>query len=248
MAKYYGWQNVPTIQFKEIISELIDAKEEQKSLMLIASTGIGKTNAINAFASKQKRCCYTVTLGDSFSLKHLLNDLLSQMGQEEIMYTCKRYIGIRRITQFLKEKYEEGETPIIILDEAENCRIPALKAIKEIYDLVHKYCSIVLIGTEQLIHQINKKAMGQSIPQLRRRFKAGTRFITPFNKSKDMKPFFNALIPNEEDLKDMLISLCDNYGELHDYLDPFLRYCDKRNLTPNEKNFRLYHKIPSQLK
>lgn len=31
MAKYSGWQNFPTIQFKEIIYELEDAKDEQKT-------------------------------------------------------------------------------------------------------------------------------------------------------------------------------------------------------------------------
>lgn len=59
-----------------------------------------------------------------------------------------------------------------------------------------------------------------------------------------MKPFFDLHIPKELDLQDLLIELCDNYGELHDYLHRFLQHCDKKNLPVTEQNFRLYHKIP----
>ena len=101
---------------------------------------------------------------------------------------------------------------------------------------------------DQLIAAMNKRSESQSIPQLRRRFKAGTRFITSFNKGRDLKPFFDLHIPGLHDLQDLLISICDNYGELHDYLDPFLKHCAKKNLAPSEEIFRLYHKIPKTKK
>lgn len=246
--KYNGWQNIPTIQFKEVISELIEAKEEQKATMIIASTGLGKTNAIKAFMTKNGKHTYLVTLGDSYNLPTLLNEVLEIFGLTLHNWRNGKHIALRKISARLREIYEEGFHPLFILDEAENARIPVLKAIKELYDAIAGECGIVLIGTDQLIGQLNKKQMGQSVPQLRRRFKAGTRHITPFNKAKDMKPFFDAFIPNEPDLQDLLIQICDNYGELHDYLDPFLKHCDKRNIAASEANFRLYHKIPKHIK
>lgn len=246
MAKYEGWKNFPTIQFKEIINELAEAKEEKRNLMIIANTGIGKSNAIKAFQAKNPKHTYVFTLGDSYNLMVLLNEVLAVFGLNTHLWKNAKNKSLTKISQRLNELHEEGHQPVFILDEAENARIPVLKAIKELYDTISGKCGIVLIGTDQLIMQLNKKAAGQSLPQLRRRFKAGTRHITPFNKAKDMKPFFEAFIPAEKDLQDLLIQLCDNYGELHDYLHPFLTNCNKRNIQPTEAAFRLYHKIPKR--
>ncbi|MEQ1677885.1 MAG: ATP-binding protein [Chitinophagaceae bacterium] len=244
--KYNGWQNFPTIQFKEIISELADAKEEPKALMLIADTGLGKSNAIKAFTTKKPVNVFVFTLGDSYNLIMLLNEICTALGIPPYSIGTKNFkcLALRRISDKLNELGSEGRSPVIILDESENARIPVLKFSKELYDAVIENCSIVLIGTIQLIGQLNKKSQSQSIPQLRRRFKAGTRFITPFNKVKDMKPFFEAYIPDQPDVQDLLIQLCDNYGELHDYLHPFLVHCSKKNIEPTEAAFRLFHKIP----
>ena len=244
MKKYTGWQNFPTIQFKEIISELVEAKDEHRNLMIIADTGIGKSNAIKAFQAKNPKHTYVFTLGDSYNLMVLLNEILAIFGLNTHRWKNAKNDSLRKISQRLNDLADEGAKPVFILDETENARIPVLKAIKELYDAIAGKCGIVLIGTDQLVSQLNKKATGQSLPQLRRRFKAGTRFITPFNKAKDMKLFFETYIPQQHDLQDLLIQLCDNYGELHDYLHPFLMHCDKKNIEPTEAAFRLYHKIP----
>lgn len=244
MAKYNGWQNFPTIQFKEVIAELVEAKEEQRALMIIADTGLGKSNAIKAFLAKNPEHTYVFTLGDSYNLPTLLNEVLQVFGMTMHNWRNAKHIALRKISNALTDVYDAGHRPVIIMDEAENARIPVLKAIKELYDAIIGKCGLVLIGTSQLTHQLEKKAEGKSVPQLRRRFKAGTRHITPFNKGRDMKAFFEFYIPGDEDLKDLLIQLCDNYGELHDYLDSFLRHCSKKNMKPTEEAFRLYHKIP----
>lgn len=243
MAKYSGWRNFPTMQFREIIAELEEAKDEQKALMLIADTGLGKTNAIKTFQAKGGKHTYVFTLGDSYNLMVLLNEVLAVFGLNVHRWKNAKNASLKKISERLNEIAEDGGKPVFILDEAENARIPVLKAVKELYDAIVGKCGLVLIGTDQLVSQLNKKAQGQSLPQLRRRFKAGTRYISEFNKTRDMKPFFDAYI-SDEDLKDLLIQLCDNYGELHDYLDPFLRHCDRKNIKPTADAFRLYHKIP----
>ena len=80
MAKYAGWRNFPTMQFKEIIAELEEAKKEQKSLMIIANTGDGKSNAIAAFIKANPRNTYLVTLGDSYNLMAVLSELQEKLG------------------------------------------------------------------------------------------------------------------------------------------------------------------------
>ncbi|MGQ0739092.1 MAG: AAA family ATPase [Bacteroidota bacterium] len=245
-AKYNGWQNLPTIQSKEILTELLEAKEDKKALMLIADTGVGKSNSIKMFQQKKPKHTYVITLGDTYGLIAVLNELQLLLGLPVFSGKNSKHSSLRQISKELNRLAEDGADPIIILDEAENAKIQTLKAIKQLYDAVADNCSIVMIGTHQLTDALNRKSFGQSIPQLRRRFKAGTRLITAFNKAKDMKPFFDLYIPKEPDLQDLLIELCDNYGELHDYLHRFLHHCDKRNVAPTEQNFRLYHKIPKR--
>lgn len=248
--KYTGWPNVPTLQFKEIIAELEEAKDDQRAIMMIAPTGSGKSHAIKAFTTKNTNHVYVFTLGDSYNLNALLNEIIEALGLNRLSPTNKeaRYYSLRKIKEKLVELGQAGHKPMLIFDEAENARIPMLKAFKELYDAVIEYCSIVLIGTDQLIFQLNKKSVGQSLPQLRRRFKAGTRFITPVNKEKDFKRFFELLIPKVPDLQDLLLSISNNYGELHDYLEPVLKKCDKKSIPVTEQIFRLHHKIPKTQK
>lgn len=244
--KYEGWKIIQTRQSKEILTELLEAKEEKRASMIIANTGEGKSTAIQQFLKVKNKGTYHITLGDSYTLPHLFNEIRTLIGLPARSLSTRDYkfITVRQISQKINELAKDGYNPCIILDEAENARIPVLKAVKEIYDAVIRNCGIVLIGTNQLLGQLNKKALGQSIPQVRRRFKAGTRLITPFSKSKDLQPFFDMYIAKEPALQDLLIQLCDNYGELHDYLDPVLRYCAKKNQPISEEIFRLYHKLP----
>ena len=243
---YTGWQNIATIQFKEIISELVDAKDEKKAIMLIAETGAGKTSTIRQFEQKRPKHTYRITLGDSYNLHVLLNKMQEILGLPVYKGKNSKHISLRDIINKLTAIQNEGGDPVFILDEAENSRVNVFKAIKELYDGVEGKCGIVLIGTPQLTDALNKRSAGQSIPQLRRRFKAGTRYITPFSKIRDLKSFFELHIPKEKDLQDLLIELCDNYGELHDYLDPFLKHCSKKDVMPTEQAFRFYHKIPKR--
>ncbi len=244
--KYQGWKNVQTQQSREILTELIETKADARASMIISNTGDGKTTAIRLFKQKEPNHTYIFTLGDSYSLRSLLDEMhkaLGIVGDYKYRHNDYRRHAMQRIAQRILEIAAEGESPILIFDEAEHARIPVLKAFKELYDHIIMHCGIVLIGTHQLIQQLEKKSLGQSIPQLKRRFKAGTRFVTTFNKSKDMRPFFDLYV-KDLDLRDTLVNICDNYGELHDYLDPFLRHCDKKGIEPTDAAFRLYHKIP----
>jgi len=246
MKTYTGWQDIPTLQSKEIISELMECKDHCRAAMIISETGLGKTNAIRLFKLAKPKHTYVITVGDTYTLTSMLQELMEKLGL--VVYGGKnsKYICLRDISKKLNELGQQGETPLIIIDEAENSKINMLKACKQLYDAVIQNCSIVLIGTNQLITVMNKKSESQSIPQLRRRFKAGTRYISPINKARDFKPFFDLYIPGELDLQDLLMYCCDNYGELHDYLDPVLRYAAGKNESITEKLFRFFHKLPKQ--
>lgn len=248
--KYTGWQPVKTIQSKEILAELIEARENQVAKLIISDTGLGKTNTIKLFKATKPDHTYVITVGDSFKINDVLDEILIQMGLYKESKQWELAARIRHklseIASALKEINKKGERPIIIIDEAENFKPNSLRMMKELYDYIIESCSIVLIGTEQILDTIfNRRRRNRTgVPQLWRRFKAGTRHITPLDKARDFAPFFKLYIPDESDLQDLLIEQCENFGELHDYLDPLLRYCANNSKPLTEELFRFYHKIP----
>ncbi len=236
------WAQLPTIQSKEILSELMEAKEEPMAKMIIASTGLGKTNSIKMFQQKYKNV-YVITLGASYNLQTLMWEVAAAIEAEVFEGKNSRHRQLRAISSRLNELADNK--PVLILDEFENATIPVLKSIKQLYDAVSDNASIVLIGTEQLLHQLEKKSISQSMPQLRRRFKAGTRIITPIKKARDFKLFFDKYIPNNKDVQDLLLQLADNYGELCDFLYRALSSAKSKNKELTAEYFCFYHKIPN---
>lgn len=249
MKKYTGWQVLATRQSKEILTELIEAKESQKALLLISNTGLGKSHTIKLFKKQNPAHTYVITVGNSYKLHDVVNEIVSILGISDRYNSRTHHVRekLNSIAEKLQYIQAQGGAPMIILDEAENLMPATLKMLKELYDAVIEYCSVVLIGTEQILDSmLNRKHKNrQSVPQLWRRFKAGTRYISALNKQRDFKQFFDLYIPGDAALQALLIELCENYGELHDYLEPALRRADKKQQPLTEELFRLVHKLPA---
>lgn len=142
----------------------------------------------------------------------------------------------------MKELKRSGHQPQIILDEAENLKLPVIKSLKAIYDFCNGYASITLIGTQQLIDDLikMKKKNRGGVPQFYRRIKASIRNVST---AFDFTPFFEKHNV-EKPLRRLLVDLCENYGELHDYLEPALREADERDEPLTEELFRLIYNLP----
>lgn len=245
---YKGWKDVETIQLKEILHYLQDAKKHRKALLLVNNTGMGKSHVSKLFYKTIPDHTYVITVGYSYKLIDVLNELCKLLGVQLLeakAHVQNVRIKLEAIAAKLHDIRRKGGKPVIILDEAENLLPAVLKMIKELYDAIIRDCSIVLIGTEQILDSIlnRKNKNRQSVPQLWRRFKAGTKYIIPLNKARDFKAFFEMHIPQLPDLQDLLLELCDNYGELHDYLHPVLCYCAEKQTAISVKLFCRYHNI-----
>ncbi|MGN7787386.1 AAA family ATPase [Niabella sp. 22666] len=244
---YAGWRNMPTIQSKEIITELIDAKENCQARLLISETGLGKSHSVQLFNVTRPNHTYIITVGDSWKPVDLVDAMMTALGINQYMKHRERQLNrkIQKVAEKVKQLKASGAEPVFVIDEAENLRPAFLKMIKEIYDAIIKYCSLVLIGTpfimESLLNTRSKNRMGA--PQTYRRFKAGIRYISPINKARDFTPFFNEYLSGCNDVQDLLLENADNYGELHDFLEPLLRRCKKNGEQPSAKLFKMIHKI-----
>jgi DNA transposition AAA+ family ATPase len=253
MQQTFIWKTITTPQFEEIIGALKAAKFSSNAAMIIAQTGNGKSHAVNSFCKKHSDHTFRITVSDLYRKEDIIGELAVLLGIEtkdkEYRYQTIK-VRLDNIGKELIRLHSEGHKPQVIFDEAENMKITPLKMIKALYDLVKDKCSIVLIGTDQLLNSmyINKwKRNRNSLPQLYRRFKAGLKVLSPINKDKDYEPFFK-LYNVPAGLQRLLITISDNYGDFQDYLEPTIRECTEQAKPLTEEFFRIKFNMPDTTK
>jgi hypothetical protein len=228
------WDLVETPQYVQIYTELLDARSSGRVKMLIGETGCGKTYTINRFIIENPVDSYRITVSSLHNLNNIINELCDLLN---LSVTSSRVSNLKKIAHKFCNIRLDGGNPILILDEMENLRIPALKMLKALYDAIRDYCPIVLIGTSQLSNKLDflSEKDVEGIPQFARRFKAGRRDILPINK-RSFAPFLDKV--SDDDLRVLIESLASNYGELNDFIEPALREAARNGEELTEESFR----------
>lgn len=230
------WQTVMTKQMQVIIDGLTTAKETGRTTTLICNTGMGKTYAVEKFIHENPKHTYLITISSLLKLHDVVNILLRLLGLPEKGSKAMRMISI---IMKLREIKRNGGKALLIFDEGENMELSLIKMMKGLYDGLSGYASIAVIGTDQLQAKMLslKNSNRDAGPQYYRRFKAGVRIV---NSVPNFEPFFDLFVP-EKGLQKLLNNICDNYGELHDYLEPALREADARGVELTEMFFRVMY-------
>jgi DNA transposition AAA+ family ATPase len=213
------WKTLPTSQLTQTIAILEEAKENAYTRVVIGETGSGKSLAKELFRRKHPTSVITVTVGSQDSLSALLDKVCKALRvPHQGRHKSQK---IRDISLALQGIFHHGHKPQLIFDESEYLRPAALCSIKEFYDYLDEYCSIILIGTSQLTDEIEKlrKQDKKGIPQLYRRIKFGIRKLPSIDRT--FTDFLNDI--TDRGLKTFLRRECANYGELHDVLVPSIR-------------------------
>lgn len=230
-------KHVDTLQYNQIYSELLDAKVTGRVKIIISKSGFGKTYTVSQFLKHQPSNSHKITLSSLYKLPDVLNELC-EIFNVDLSRAYSNHTRLKNVATKIRAKKENGALPIIIFDEAENAAVPTLRMLKAFYDLVHEHCSIVLIGTPELLRKLDrmrdKDVEGMS--QFYRRFKAGIREFTLINKEKHFAPFLENI--EDKNLRILLTTLSDNYGELTDYIGHSLREADRMGLPLTEQLFR----------
>lgn len=232
------WTTQQTQQFKGILAALTDAKANAETTILIGETGCGKTYTCKLFAQKNPTEVFIVKVGSCDNIGDLIDKVLAQL-KITVQFKSKSS-KLRLIAQTMRNMSENGQEPVLIFDEAEYMKQPALCAIKELYDALNTWCAIVLIGTEQLVSNIEKlkNRNKAGIPQLYRRIRYRMRPLPKIDRN--YKDFLNGIEPN---LKKWLQKNCDNYGELHDVLVPAMREAERTNQELTEDFVKMILRI-----
>lgn len=221
-VKQTFWKVQPTEQLVEIIGILEDAREYGYTNTIVGDTGCGKTHAIELFRQKFPADTFVVTVSQLDKIGDILDKILDAMKLPEAKGNAKK---MKTIIGKLIDLKRDGRKPTLILDECEYMKQPALCAIKEFYDGLHRACAIVMVGHHQLINNIERlrRKSKDGIPQLYRRIKFGIRTLAPIDRSYTL--FLEGI--EDKALRKFLQRECDNYGELHDVLVPAQREAER---------------------
>jgi type II secretory pathway predicted ATPase ExeA len=82
---------------------------------------------------------------------------MQHIKQYARLHTYSLKNRVDKIIAKLREIKMNGGQPIVIFDEAENLEISVLKMIKALFDALKDYCSLVMIGTPQLLEKLTNK-------------------------------------------------------------------------------------------
>ncbi len=229
LAEYVGvsvkkeyWKTVVTPQMERILVSLQVAKENGETNLIIGETGCGKSYVCDLFRRKYPADTYIITISQTDNIGDIIEKVISAL---KISVSAKTKSGkISEICRYLSDRRSDGQEPQLIFDESEYMKQPALCAMKSLYDNLHKVCSIVLVGTDQLLTHLEqmKRKNKDGIPQFCRRVKFGVRRLEPIDRR--FPGFLDDI--NDKELVRFLMSTCDNYGELHDVLVPAKREAD----------------------
>lgn len=230
LEKQY-WSTVPTIQLRQTLAALEDAKEYGYTKLIIGETGCGKTFTTDLFVQNHPIDTFKITVSQQDTIGDLIDKVMDKLNLPSAKSRSKR---LNEIVKHMKNLRHQGFNPMLIFDEAEYMKQPALCAMKEFYDTLQNVCSIIMVGTSQLIKNIEKmkKKNKEGIPQFYRRIKFG--IITLPVIDKTFKEFLNII--EDKSLQQFIRANCDNYGELHDVIVPAMREADRLN-EPLTENF-----------
>lgn len=238
LTKSY-WKTQATPQLTTIIATLQDAKEFGTTNLIIAETGSGKSHTIDLIQRKYPADTFIVKVGSTDNLSDLIDKIIDVLKITTGKTKSKK---LRDVASKLRSLKDDGFKPQLIFDEAEYMKQPALCSMKELHDYLNLYCSIILVGTDQLTNNLDalRKKNKPGIPQFYRRIKFGIRKLPTIDRS--FKLFLN---DESTDVKKFLRTICDNYGELHDVLVPVRREAERTGQDISEQFIRTVLNLPN---
>jgi DNA transposition AAA+ family ATPase len=235
------WEAQPTDQTNAILANLQDARENHLTLTIVGETGSGKSYSSNIFVKKHPVDTFIITAGSSDTLNDLINKMIEELNIHST--GSSKSTKIRWIARKMEMLKNYGHKPMIIIDEAEYLKQAALCAMKELYDNLNEFCSIVFIGTDQLVDNIDrlKRRNKSGIPQFHRRIKFGLRILPNIDRS--YKLFVSDI--EDRELRKFILKNCGNYGELHDVIVPATREAERLNEPLTMELVRKVLNLPS---
>ena len=139
---------------KEALAAIVYGIEERKGFVaIIGAVGVGKTTILRSYLEKaeKNRLKVIYVFNSKLTFEGLLRTIFQEMGLQ--METNDPMEMINRLYGVLIEEYRQGNTVVLIVDEAQNMPVDTLESLRMISNLEtskDKLIQIVLAGQPQL--------------------------------------------------------------------------------------------------
>jgi general secretion pathway protein A len=154
-----------TPQTQESLDQLTYGIHARKGLMLLTGdVGTGKTTLINRLLDwlRQQQTPTAFIFNSHLEVNHLFDFILADFG---LAFDSGSKRGpLMRLNQWLFERYRAGETPVLIVDEAQGLATHVLEEIRMLLNLEtsrDKLLQIVLAGQPELEERLKRPELRQ---------------------------------------------------------------------------------------
>ncbi len=157
---FAGWQVAETTNYRKMTTIFRDAKSESFFIPIAHKAGSGKTAAIDAFvAENSDQAVYRIQAREWAKREFLTNLIqsLSIPAPKGVVSVSK--LGDMVIEFFIKREFQK---PLLIIDEADKLKAPALRFLIDFYNALEDKVGVVIVGTENLEKEIKKGVRSQA--------------------------------------------------------------------------------------
>jgi general secretion pathway protein A len=154
-----------TPQIREALDLLTYGVQNRKGcILLTGEVGTGKTTLINCLLEwlRQRKMPTAFIFNSHLSVIHLFDFILTDFGVQ-LDFRLKGNM-ILQLTKWLLERFRAGETPVLILDEAQGLSFELLEEVRLLLNLEtasEKLLQIVLVGQPELEEKLKHPKMRQ---------------------------------------------------------------------------------------
>lgn len=175
--KFFGLRDYPfddnpdprffcsTPEVDEAFTSLMHGIHERKGLILLTGeVGTGKTTLLKTLLERLDKDLYpsAFIFNTRLSTLQLLDFMMSDFGIEHDMADKAHMLMI--LKHWLLERAEKGQTPILVIDEAQNLPVPVLEEVRLLNNLetpAQKLLQIVLSGQPELEEKLKRPELRQ---------------------------------------------------------------------------------------
>jgi len=163
------WVPVETRDFRMLTALLNDARDNSNVFASTGDAGTGKSFALKAFASENKRV-FLLCCNEFWNRKMFLQELTTSMGIDNSGYT------VGEMMYEVVSKLKKMDNPLIIMDEADKLSDQVLYFFITLYNQLEDHCGLVLVATSHLEKRIkrgiklNKKGYTEIFSRMGRKF------------------------------------------------------------------------------
>lgn len=148
------WNIAATTNFNIVTQVLLDAKWNGMFMGIAENAGSGKTATSNAFLNKYRaEGVYKINCKE-WAGRPFLEHILLEIGADK----PKGRPTITELVEIAAASFKQITylSPLLIIDQANSLRAPALRTLIHLYNELEDQLAVVILGTENLEHEIKR--------------------------------------------------------------------------------------------